>query len=203
LVEVGKGDKMKSKVQFFPVGYLGGYPSWPEPATGQLIADDSGIHMRCLKGALPGLKELFLIPWSEVIEVPVGVAVEGPDAVRRRLTVPRLAFLNIFAFAAKKKLSTTTHLGVHTNSYTCGFELHKTGAGQVRDSLARWTQRLPASAAPAMETTPPAPTPEPAPSVADELAKLVAPQDQGVLSAEELATQTARFLKIVARGVLS
>ena len=188
---------MKSKVQFFPVGYLGGHPSWPEPAAGQLIADDSGIHMRCLKGAIPGLKELFVIPWSEVIEVAVG----GPDAVQRRLTVPRLAFLNIFAFAAKKKLSITTYLGVHTNSYTCGFELHKTRAGQVRGSLTRWTQRLPAPAAPAVEAPPPAPTPEPAPSVADEFAKLATLRDQGVLSAEELAAQTARFLKIVARGL--
>jgi hypothetical protein len=69
--------------------------------------------------------------------------------------------MGVFAFAAKKK-SGTTYLGVHTNSYTCGFEIDETGAGEVRGSLARWTQRLPAPAAPAVEAPSPAPTPEPA-----------------------------------------
>ena len=101
--------------------------------------------------------------------------------------------MGVFAFAAKKK-SGTTYLGVHTNSYTCGFEIDETGAGEVRGSLARWTQRLPAPAAPAVEAPPPAPTPEPAPCVADEFAKLATLRDQGELSAEEFAAQKARLL---------
>ena len=139
------------KAVFAHIEYLGGHPSRPEPkstaeARGQLIADDFGIHMRSLRGAMPGFKEFFMIPWSDVVEV----VVKGSDD--------------------------TTHLSVVTNSYTCGFGIHRTGASEVRSSLARWTEWLPA------------------PAVAEELTKLESLRHQGVLSAEEFAAQKARLL---------
>ena len=157
------------KVVFAHIEYLGGHPSRPEPKStvegrGQLIANDCGIHMRSLRGAMPGFKEFFMIPWSDMVEV----VVKGSDD--------------------------TTHLSVVTNSYTCGFGIYRTGASEVRSSLARWTEWLPAPAAPAVEAPLPAPTPKPAPSVAEELTKLGSLRDQGVLSAEEFAAQKARLL---------
>jgi len=90
------------KVVFAHVDYLGGHPSRSEPKStaerrGHLIADDFGIHLRSLKGAMPGFQEFFVIPWSEVVEV----VVEGSDD--------------------------TTCLSVGANSYTCGFEIHRPG----------------------------------------------------------------------------
>ena len=106
------------KVVFAHIAYLGGHPSRPEPKStaerrGQLIADDFGIHLWSLKGAMPGFKEFFMIPWSEVVEL---VVEDSEDA---------------------------TYLRIGTNSYTCRFEIYTAGASQVRSSLARWTQWLP------------------------------------------------------------
>ena len=106
------------KVVFANIEYLGGHPSRPEPKStvegrGQLISDDFGIHMRSLRWAMPGFKEFFMIPWSDMVEV----VVKGSDD--------------------------TTHLSVVTNSYTCGFEIHKSVSGDVRRLLARWTEWLP------------------------------------------------------------
>jgi hypothetical protein len=126
-----RGDK--TKVVFAHIEYLGGHPSRPEPKStaegrGQLIVDDFGIRMRSLSGAMPGFKEFFMVPWSEVIEV----VVEGSND--------------------------TAQLSVSTRSYTCGFKIHKTEADEVRSLLARWTEWLPAPVAPAVEVPPPAPT---------------------------------------------
>ena len=100
------------------VDYLGGHPSRSEPKStaerrGHLIADDFGVHLRSLKGAMPGFQEFFVIPWSEMAEV----VVEGSGD--------------------------TTCLSVGANSYTCGFEIHKSVSGEVRRLLARWTEWLP------------------------------------------------------------
>jgi hypothetical protein len=178
---------MKGPVHFSHAAYLGGHPDRSDPkSNGVLVIDDFGFHMR-------GLKELFSIPWSEVVEV----AIEGSEDAQKRLTATRLVTMGVFAFAAKKK-SGTTYVGVRTGSYTCGFELEKVGAGDVRGRIARWTKQLPAQVALASASLteaasaslteaasppmPERPTVTPVASVADELGKLAALRDQGVIN---------------------
>lgn len=71
---------IKARAQFTHVTYLGGHPEHPkEKSNGLLVVDDEGLHMR-------GMREMFVIPWSEIAEF----VVEGPEDKAARVTATRL-----------------------------------------------------------------------------------------------------------------
>lgn len=72
--------------------YLGGHPLHERGCDGVIVKfDGTGMKVKRLKTVLE-------LPWSDI----TGIAVEGPDAVQKRVTVTRLLAVGIFAFALKK-----------------------------------------------------------------------------------------------------
>jgi hypothetical protein len=178
-----------ARASFNKTKYLGGQPGFDKPFDGPMVIDDEGIHMR-------RIKEAFVLPWSSVS----GVAIEGPEAARRRVTAARLLTVGVFAFAVKKK-DKLAYLTVATHQGEVTFEVDGVLAPELKGRLARWTNTL-AELAPSIITESPPPTSTPASvnpspptgSLADELKKLAELRDAGILTDEEFAQQKALLL---------
>ena len=105
------------RVTFAQVEYLGGHPRRPQPTSvaekrAQLVADDQGIHVRSLHGAIPSFTDLFMIPWSEMSQVSVEASEEN------------------------------TRLTLSTHTYACEFEIRRTQPAKVQGALAPWAHGL-------------------------------------------------------------
>lgn len=122
---------MAMRAQYSGVSYTGGHPDFDEPVEkkGILVADDKGLHLRVFR-------EKLLIEWPTL----TGLAVEGPEAAQKRVTVTRLVTIGIFAFGAKKNES-ESYLHTEGEGWACGFVIPKTSAGELRVKLGPWITR--------------------------------------------------------------
>jgi hypothetical protein len=90
--------------------YLGGHPNFPRPATG---CDASVLVGEWIQFGPPAGGRVDLeVRWSEL----TGLEVRPTDRAGERVTATRVAFLGLFAWAAKKQRREAV-LAVHT---TCG-----------------------------------------------------------------------------------
>jgi hypothetical protein len=169
--------------------YLGGHPRHPNAtkAAANLNVDRNGF-------ALKRFATIISFGWNEIR----AITVEGGDTTSK-VTAGRLVALGVFALAAKKTQH-TCYVTVTTDEGDAIFEVPKMSAPQMQAKLMpalTWlAQRNPQPAQP-MEWTPVAAVSTPAAhavSVADELVKLAALRDQGVLSDDEFAAQKAKLL---------
>jgi hypothetical protein len=190
--------------------YHGGLLDHPKSHSGcTLKIDKNGV-------SLWSFRTLFSIPWSEIIDLEV----EGPEQASQRFTATRLALLGPLGLAFKKsKKSTVVQVSTKSNDLAV-FVTEKYVVHEVRPKLQaiinRIRQAKPAtekgaehapipqpSAAPAIPAEPMVPAPEtlapatptsPLTGIADEIAKLAALRDSGVLSAGEFDAQKAKLL---------
>jgi hypothetical protein len=136
-------------MQITHVGYTGGHPEHAKPADGLVLqVDDTGIRLR-------RFRDLFTVPWADV----TALHIEGPEQAEKRFTATRLVALGPLGLAAKKTTS-DAYMHVETASYSVGFQIPKTSAGELRSKLGRWTSRLPA---PQIDVPSPPPPPGPPP----------------------------------------
>lgn len=128
-----------------------------------------------------------VIEWSAIKGVTVDVEIE------RRVTVGRVATIGVFALAAKKKVETTT-IAIDAGFASAAFETDQP-LPEVQRAFAPLVGRL-ESAQRKTALTPTSPTAQPpsAANIADELTKLAALRDSGVLSTEEFDAQKAKLL---------
>lgn len=168
------------------LNYLGGYPG--AAAASQmcnLVVTPAEVAVE--KGA----KLLLRVPMAEVHEV----LVETEEEAKRRLTATRLLTIGIFALAFPKKTKGSVLVTVDTAQGPIMLEKAKTTKPDMLKkmgpalSLARQHGRGPRSAAEVSAQADSAPR-----DVADELRKLGALRDDGLLTSEEFDAQKRRLL---------
>ena len=121
--------------------------------------------------------------------------VETAGEISNRVTVSRMLLTGPFAFALKKKRDARElYLTVEGVDATWVLEIDPKEGGKAREFAARVCTAGRRNAAPASDTTEAPTTPHAAGDVAEQLTKLAALRDQGILTDEEFATQKARLL---------
>lgn len=139
----------------------------------------------------------FSSPLSTKFVIPNGrianVAIEGKDEVNRRVTVPRLLAVGIFAFALKKKnKDKEAYLTIElSDGQEVIFFVDKKSPMELRTKLAKVISSV-KQAGVAAQTQ--ASKQASQGSVADELTKLANLKEQGILTQEEFDKKKAELL---------
>jgi Short C-terminal domain len=177
---------LKIRILFSPVSYLGGLPDDPHMGNrkGHIIADEEKMWL-----ALVGEKKL-VIQWADC----TGVTVDGGEVAKRKVGAV-LAFGVLGGLAGKGGVD-RAFLSIHRKDGAVAyFQIDKQSPQGVRAKL---TPLLLQVGVPFLDDPAASHMTAPAPatqiSVADELAKLAALRDSGVLSDEEFAAQKAKLL---------
>jgi len=114
--------------------YLGGHPIHEKHSGGGLMLNAAGVHFR-------GFRELFVIPWSDVIDI----AVEGTGKPHSSTKVVPIPFAVV---VSKKRVSQTSRVIVTTAQGDAIFECTKMGPDAVAAKLTPAAQWFSAGSAP-------------------------------------------------------
>jgi ribosomal protein L40E len=170
------------RLWFSGVTYLGGYPEELRISQvgSDLVIDEKGLHLQS-----------YLFPWDQVI----GVTVDGGEIAKSR--VGAFLMYGVLGALLSKGTEERAYLTMHRQDGASAhfqFEdiLPQVLRAKVAPVLVRVGIRFHDDPSPGAETSP-APVMAPM-SVADELTKLAALRDQGILSEEEFSTQKSRLL---------
>jgi hypothetical protein len=198
---IAKGDWWLAKDAFKGLGfieswsvseteYMGGYSASPKALTGKFHQNILKIDRKGV--SLNSIKNIFTIPWSEVVDIEV----DDPGR-SKHVTAGRAVLLGPLALAARKTTQNTLILVQLRNGDEVVFHTAKATGAEVRTKLAPVMSQLrKASATTPTPSAPPssaAPASQ-APNVADQLTSLAALHQAGTLTDEEFAAAKAKLL---------
>lgn len=172
--------------------YLGGAPNVPKKKTGILYFNDDVIGIGTFK------PKAFTLKTDVIASIEVGGGQVAKSKVGAELAFGVLGGLGAKGAANQTQLAVRTKGGM-----TCFFQIDRVSAAEVRAKLAPWMQSRGiafyedaqhAEMVQAMAAGAHSADPSPA-SKADELAKLAALRDQGVLTEVEFQEQKAMLLR--------
>lgn len=194
---IAKGDWWLTKDAFKGLGflerwsvseteYMGGYSAYPKPLTGKfhqntLWVDSKGV-------SLQSIKNVFTIPWSEVVDIEV----DDPGR-SKHVTAGRAVLLGPLTLAARKTTQNTLILVRLRSRDEAVFHTAKVTGAEVRTKLAPITSQL-RKATSTMSIPSSAVRAAPAPNVADQLASLANLYKAGTLTDGEFAAAKAKLL---------
>lgn len=174
------------------VSYYGGWSRHPSPeGKSNLIlrVDKSGISLR-------KFKEIFTIPWKDVADI----VVEGPQEAEKRFTATRLVALGPLGLAFKKSKKGSKE-AIITLTTVSGdqavFHVAKKLPREIQPKLIPLGLQIRTRVAGVREPTPSAaePTPhEEAPDIAEQIEKLAALREKGILTEDEYAAKKAEVV---------
>lgn len=176
------------------VSYYGGWSRHPSPeGKSNLILrlDKSGISLR-------KFKEIFTIPWQDVADI----AVEGPQEAEKRFTATRLIALGPLGLAFKKSKKGSKE-AIITLTTVSGdqavFHVAKKLPREIQPKLVPLALQIRTRVASVREPTPPVAEPTPhneaaAPDIAEQIEKLAALKEKGILTEDEYAAKKAELL---------
>ena len=176
------------------VSYYGGWSRHPSPeGKSNLILkiDKSGISLR-------KFKEIFTIPWEDVADITV----EGPQEAEKRFTATRLIALGPLGLAFKKSKKGSKE-AIITLTTVSGdqavFHVAKKLPREIQPKLVPLALQIRTRVAAVREPTPPVAEPTPhneaaAPDIAEQIEKLAALKEKGILTEDEYAAKKAELL---------
>lgn len=108
------------------VAYLGGHPLWPDPiGSGKILLDEQGFAV------WDSFEQLaFEVDVGDL----VGLEVDGPQEVQRRVTVPRVLALGLIALAVPKR-ERISYLVATTGGGEVILECHSMTAMELRAAI--------------------------------------------------------------------
>lgn len=167
--------------------YLGGFSEFPDPIAG---LDLVGVAPLTIAAYRPGGTALFGIPGHMV----VGLAIEGPEQIAQRVTVPRVLVLGPLAWAVKKDVPRAFLVVETDRAIDVYFETAAASPHELRARLAPVMREF-AAADDAPRVATGAPGGRGAIDPVQRLRDMAALRDDGILTEEEYELQKSELLQ--------